>query len=72
MGKVLEFFRNILTEVIDDKAFNYAICKSVDILLDLKTDNEKIKQMLVKHFDIKYSEAENVLKEAKEYHKNKN
>ena len=40
-------------------------------MLELKTKDEVIKQMLVKHFDIRYSEAENTLISAKEYHKNK-
>lgn len=69
MGKGLDFFREIITDVVDDRALNYSICKAVDILLDLKIDDEKIKQILVKHFDIRYSEAENVLNEAKEYRK---
>ncbi|MBQ8859352.1 MAG: hypothetical protein IJ012_06145 [Clostridia bacterium] len=68
MGKGLDFFREIVNGVVDDKALNYGVCKAVDILLDLKIGDEKIKQALVKHFDIRYSEAEKVLNEAKEYH----
>ena len=71
MGRGLDFFREIITGVIDNKALDYGICKSVDIMLESKTKDEVIKQMLVKHFDIRYSEAENILISAKEYHKNK-
>lgn len=69
MGKGLDFFRDIVNDVVDERALNYGVCKAVDILLDLKIEDEQIKQMLVKHFDIRYSEAENVLTEAKEYRK---
>ena len=69
MGKGLDFFREIVNGVVDERALNYGVCKAVDILLDLKIEDEQIKQMLVKHFDILYSEAENVLTEAKEYRK---
>ena len=65
MGKGLDFFREIVNGVVDDRALNYGICKAVDILLDLKIEDEQIKQALVKHFDIRYSEAENILNEAK-------
>ena len=68
MGKILEFFREIITNVVDDKAFNYGLYKAADILLDLKIKDEEIKNVLIKHFDIRYSEAENVINEAKEYH----
>lgn len=69
MGKGLDFFREIVNGVIDERALNYGVCKAVDILLDLKIKDKQIKQVLVKHFDIHYSEAENVLNEAKEYRK---
>ena len=52
-------------------SFNYGLCKAVDILLDLKIKDEEIKNALMKHFNIRYSEAEKVLNEAKEYHKSK-
>ena len=65
MGKGLDFFRDIVNGVFDDRALNYGVFKAVDILLDLKIGDEKIKQMLVKHFDIRYAEAESVLNEAK-------
>ena len=71
MGKGFEFFREIVAGVINDRASDYGICKAVDIMLELKTKDEVIKQMLVKHFDIRYSEAENILIAAKDYHKNK-
>ena len=70
MGKGLDFFREIIADVVDDRALNYGVCKAVDILLDLKIDDEKIKQILVKHFDIRYSEAETVLIEAKDFREN--
>ena len=70
MGKGLNFFRDIVNGVIDERSLNYGVCKSIDILLELKVDDEKIKQLLAKHFDIRYSEAENVLAEAKEYRNN--
>ena len=41
----------------------------MDILLDLKIEDEEIKQVLVKHFDIRYTEAQNVLNEAKDCRK---
>ena len=66
MGKRLDFFREIINGVVDERALNYGVFKAVDVLLDLKIKDEQIKQMLVKHFDIRYSEAENVLNEAKE------
>ena len=69
MGKGLEFFREIVQGVIDDRAIAYGVCKAVDILLDLKIEEESIKQMLVKHFDIRYSDAEKILHEAMEYRK---
>lgn len=67
MGKGLDFVREIANKVVDERAQHFGICKAVDILLDLKTDDEKIIFMLVKHFDITYSVAENVLKDAKDY-----
>lgn len=70
MGKGLNFVREIANKVVDERAQNFGICKAVDILLDLKTDDEKIIFMLAKHFDITYSVAENVLKEAKDYRNN--
>ena len=42
MGKKIDFFRDIITSVVDDRALNYGICKAVDILLDLKIEDEKI------------------------------
>ena len=66
MGKGFDFIKDIANQVIDEKALNYGVCKAIDILLDLNTEDEKIKLMLVKHFDITYSVAERVLKEAKQ------
>lgn len=70
MGKGFDFFREVVNGVVDEMALNYGVCKAIDILLELNIDDEKIKQILVKHFDIKYSEAENVLAEAKECRNN--
>ena len=67
MRKVLDFFREIVRNVVDDKSFNYGLYKSADILLDLEIKDEEIKNTLIKHFDIRYSEAEKVINEAKEY-----
>ena len=67
MGKGLDFVRGIFNDVVDDRALTFGVCKAVNILLDLKIEDEQIKQALVKHFDIRYSEAENALSEAKEY-----
>ncbi len=68
MGKGLDFVREIVEGVIDERMVTYGVCKAVDILLDLKIDDERIKQALVKNFDIRYSDAENVLNEARKYH----
>lgn len=43
------------------------ICRVIHILLDLNIEDEKIKQMLVKYFDIRYSQATNILAEEKEF-----
>jgi len=67
MGKGLDFFREIVNSVVDERALEFGVCKAVDILLDLEIEDEKIKQTLVKHFDICYSNAENILNDAKEY-----
>ena len=69
MGKGFDFFCDIVNGVVDDRALNYGLCKAVDILLDLKIEDERIKQILVKHFDIRYTEAESVLNEANNYRK---
>jgi len=68
LNKGLKFFRDIITSVVSERELEFGICKATDILLDLKIDDEQIKQILVKHFDIRYSQAENLLIEAKEYH----
>ncbi len=69
MSKGFDFFRDIVNSVVDDRALNYGVCKSVDILLDLKIEDDIIKQLLVKHFDIRYTEAQTVLDEAKDCRK---
>lgn len=65
MGKGLEFIRETIREALTDQMLNYGISKTVEILLDLELGDEQIKQALTKHFDIRYSEAEKVLNEAK-------
>ncbi len=44
MGKWLDFFRDIINGVVDDKSLHYVVCKTVDILLELKIEDETIKQ----------------------------
>lgn len=53
--------------ILEDNALNYGVSKAVDILFDLKLEDEQIKQILVKHFNILYKEAEVVIDEAKEF-----
>ena len=65
MGKGFDFFFDIINSVVDDRALNYGVCKAVDILLDLKIEDEAIKQVLVKHFDIRYTEAQSIFNEVK-------
>lgn len=72
MGKYLEFFRNAANDYIDEIALNYGVCKALDILLEIKLDDEKIIHTLCKHFDVKYSDASRVLDEAKVYRKSQN
>ena len=69
MSKVLNFFRDIFGEFISERELNYGVRKTVNVLLDLKIADEEIKQMLAKHFNIRYSEAEKALAEAKEENK---
>lgn len=52
---------NILEEIGQD-ALNFGISKSVDILLELHIPPETIKQLILKHFDIRYSEISAILK----------
>ena len=67
MGTKLAFFREVVNNVIDDRALNYGVSKAVDILLELKIEDEQLKQLLIKHFDLRYSEASKVLEQAKSY-----
>ena len=47
---------------IDIEMLNYGISKSVDILLELDIPEETIKQLILKHYDIRYSEITALLK----------
>lgn len=67
MGTKLAFFREVVNNVIDDRALNYGVSKAVDILTELKIEDEQLKQLLVKHFDLRYSEASKVLEQSKSY-----
>lgn len=46
----------------DKDTLNFGISKAVDILLELQMPEETIKQMILKHFDIRYSEITSILK----------
>ena len=67
MGTKLAFFREVVNNVIDDRALNYGVSKAVDILIELKVEDEQLKKLLVKHFDLRYSEASKVLEQSKSY-----
>ncbi len=69
MSKRLDFFKEFVNDFIDEKSLNFGVCKAIDILFELNIEDEKIKQLLVKHFDLKYSEAQNILFEAREQNK---
>ena len=69
MGKGFDFIRDIANSVVDARALNYGVSKATNILLDLKIEDAIIKQLLVKHFDILYKDAENILNDAKVYRK---
>ena len=49
-------------ENCDKETLNFGISKAVDILLELQIPEETIKQMILKHFDIRYSEITAILK----------
>lgn len=49
-------------ENCDKETLNFGISKAVDILLELNVSEETIKQMILKHFDIRYSEITAILK----------
>ena len=65
MGKGIDFFRNITNDIIDREALIFGVSKVIDVLLELNLDDERICQLLVKHFNILYSDAKTALKEAK-------
>ena len=52
-------------ESFDSETFKFGIAKSIDILLELNIPEETIKQLILKHFDIRYSEASKMLKDRK-------
>lgn len=41
------------------------VSRTVRVLLELKIEDEKIKQILVKYFDLRYVQASNILEEEK-------
>lgn len=43
------------------------VSRTVRILLELKIEDEKIKQILVKYFDLRYVQASNILEEEKAF-----
>ena len=43
------------------------VCRVVRILLELEIEDEKIKQILVKYFDLRYTQAKNILEEEKAF-----
>ncbi|MBQ7392312.1 MAG: hypothetical protein IJV73_06455 [Clostridia bacterium] len=42
-------------------------CRVVVILMELNIEEEKIKQILVKYFDVPYKQATNILEEEKSF-----
>ena len=46
---------------IKQETLKFAIFKSIDILQELKIPEETLKQLIVKHFDIRYSEITKIL-----------
>ena len=42
-------------------------CRVVVILMELNIEEEKIKQILVKYFDVPYMQATNILEEEKSF-----
>ena len=75
MNRLIETIKDAAMDaaynIIDEKSLNFGVQKALDILIELKVEDEKIRQLLVKHFDIKYSDASRVLEEAKDYYKRK-
>ena len=61
MEKGLDFVRSVANDVLEKEVLPYALNKTTAILLELGIDDEKIIQLLVKHFDIRYSEAKSFL-----------
>ncbi len=57
----LDFLRDIFKGVIDNQSLEFGIIKAIDILLDLEIENDKIKQLLIKHFDLKPSDVDRIL-----------
>ena len=48
-------------------AWMVEVDRVIRILLELEIEDEKIKQILVKHFDIRYSQATSILEEEKAF-----
>ena len=61
--EIEETVSNIDARMQNQDALDFGISKAVDILLELKIPEETIKQMVLKHFDIRYSEITAILKE---------
>ena len=70
MGKFINFLRDIFNGVIDKRTFEYAIYDIIDILIDLNVDDNKMKEILAKKFDLRYSEIGVMIDEVKKYRSN--
>ena len=65
MDKELLFFQNEKKHDIGTMLGD--ICRIVNILLDLEIEDEKIKLILIRYFDIRYSQATNIVEEEKDF-----
>ena len=61
--EVEAFVSSIDAQLQNQNALNFGILKAIDILIELQIQEETIKQMILKHFDIRYSEITAILKE---------
>ena len=64
MERVVHNEREVCVDVtaLDQDTLNFGLSKAIDILIELQIDEETIKQMILKHFDIRYSEVTAILK----------
>ena len=56
---------------MDEQSFGakmVEISRTVRILAELKIEDEKIKQILVKYFDLRYSQATSILEEERSFY----